>query len=198
MNTSEKMKVKLKGTAPIMFDRFVSIKAKDIRPEEKLYLRKVGEKNYLGMPFLNILSFLASKNSTSCCKKFCDLRKYKGYSDALYSNFRIDSDFVFFKRDDKKIEVCQFIEKDGIMQDEKSGIYVREDVARLDKGIPNEKRRPVLGADWALEFSIELFVNDVVSMSDLIDFFEKGGKYIGLGTFRPVFGTFNFEYEILI
>jgi hypothetical protein len=74
-----------------------------------------------------------------------------------------------------------------------SGVYTHYAVARLDKGIPNPKERPVLPAPWAITFTLTLFPNDEIREQEILNLFEQGGIAIGLGTFRGVFGKFTVE-----
>lgn len=193
----QKMKVTLKGETPLMFDRFVTMEKKKIRPEQKLYLKKEKGKNYLIFPFLNLISFLASKTTTSCCKKFLDKRKYKDSLDVVQSCFGIEENTIYIlDKKGEKIEIGEFKSNDnGEIIDEKSGMYIRYDVARLKNAV-NPKERPVLN-EWRIDFTCLLEDNDLVTLDDLMNFFEQGGKYIGLGTFRPMFGKFSTQFEII-
>lgn len=65
--------------------------------------------------------------------------------------------------------------------------------ARLDKGIPNPKERPVIPNPWAIEFDFELFPNKEIKEQEIINLIEEAGRAIGLGTFRGVFGKYFIE-----
>jgi len=71
-----------------------------------------------------------------------------------------------------------------------SGVYVHRSVARLDKGIPNPKERPVLPLPWSLEFSLRILPNKEIQEQEILNLFEDGGRALGLGTFRGVYGKF--------
>ena len=65
--------------------------------------------------------------------------------------------------------------------------------ARLDKGIPNPKVRPVLPMPWSLNLTLSIFPNREIKEQEIQNLFEEGGRALGLGTFRGVFGKFRVE-----
>ena len=97
--------------------------------------------------------------------------------------------YIPFYRDDKLIEIGKFTGE----KDEKSGLYLDRRVARLDKGIPNPKERPVLPLPWSLSFRLTIFPNKEIKEQEIKNLFTEGGIAIGLGTFRGVFGKFMVE-----
>jgi hypothetical protein len=102
-----------------------------------------------------------------------------GYKDNL--------NYIPFLRNGEIIRV-------GTFQDDVeplSGIYLHRSVARLEKGIPNPKERPVLPLPWSLQFTLEIFPNKEIKEQEIKNLFEDGGMAIGLGTFRGVFGKFR-------
>lgn len=48
--------------------------------------------------------------------------------------------------------------------------------------------------DWGLEFTMDIFNNREIKEQDIMNLVEEGGRAIGLGTFRGVFGKFRIEY----
>lgn len=60
----------------------------------------------------------------------------------------------------------------------------------MDKGIPNSKERPVLPLEWSLQFNFQLVPNKEIQEQEILNLFEDGGRALGLGTFRGVFGKF--------
>lgn len=74
-----------------------------------------------------------------------------------------------------------------------TGIYLHRSVARLDKGIPNPKERPVLPLPWSIEFTLDIYPNKEIKEQEIRNLVEEGGLAIGLGTFRGVFGKFVIE-----
>jgi hypothetical protein len=61
-------------------------------------------------------------------------------------------------------------------------------VARLERGIPNPKVRPVLPLPWELEFELTLYPNKQVQETQLLNVFTEGLICLGIGTFRGQFG----------
>jgi hypothetical protein len=61
-------------------------------------------------------------------------------------------------------------------------------VARLEKGIPNPKVRPVLPMPWELEFTVTLYPNKAIQEQQLMNVFAEGMIALGLGTFRGQYG----------
>lgn len=92
-------------------------------------------------------------------------------------------------RDGEPIRVGKF-EDD---REPQTGIYLHRSVARLDKGIPNPKERPVLPLPWSIEFTLDIFPNKEIKEQEIRNLVEEGGLAIGLGTFRGVFGKFIIE-----
>jgi hypothetical protein len=72
--------------------------------------------------------------------------------------------------------------------DADSGVYIDRRVARLEKGIPNPKVRPVLPLPWELHFAIKLLPNRQVQEQQLMNIFVEGLLCLGLGTFRGQYG----------
>jgi hypothetical protein len=69
-------------------------------------------------------------------------------------------------------------------------MYVDRSVARLDKGIPNPKVRPVLPLPWALQFTLTIYPNREIKEQEILNLYEEGGRAIGLGTWRGMYGKF--------
>ena len=92
-----------------------------------------------------------------------------------------------FLRNNSPILVGAF----GPDKDTKSKIYKHVSVARLEKGIPNPKERPVLPTPWEIEFKLKLLPNKEISEQEVVNLFVEGGYAIGLGTFRGVYGKFE-------
>lgn len=181
-------KVTLTGIAPIMFDRYAGDNSTKLEPYQKLYFEKEGSRT-IGLPALNIMSFLSAHNTNSAPKRLRDKRKYKDIANACLSFIVIDPAFIEFERDDNApIEFDAFNAQDRC---EKSGIYIHRSVARLDKGIPNPKVRPVLPLPWQLRFRLTILRNNEIKEQEIKNLIEEGGMALGLGTFRGVFGKFK-------
>jgi hypothetical protein len=170
-----------------MFDRYAGDNKTKLAWDQKVYLQP-GTK-VLCMPAMNISSFLTAHNTNSAPKRLRDKRAYKDICNACLSFVSIGPQYIPFLRDGKPIEMGNV--KDD--RDELSGVYLHRAVARLDKGIPNPKERPVLPLPWAIEFDLNIFPNQEIKEQEIKNLFAEGGLAIGLGTFRGVFGKFAIE-----
>lgn len=181
-------KIVLCGIKPIMFDRYAGDNNTKLEVWQKLYLEP-GDSRIIGLPAANIMSFLSAHNTNSSPKRLRDKRKYKDIANACLSFVEIVEDFIPFLRDDKPIRFGK-LENDC---DELSGIWVHRSVARLDKGIPNPKERPVLPLKWKLAFSLRILPNREIKEQEIMNLIEEGGRALGLGTFRGLYGKFFIE-----
>jgi hypothetical protein len=179
-------KVELVGITELMMDRYPGDNSTKLEPHQKLYFAP-GDSKIIGLPTLNIMSFLSAHNTNSAPKRLRDKRKFKDIANAMLSFVSIRETFVPLMRNGKPI-VFGKLEHD---RDPLSGVYVHHAVARLDKGIPNPKVRPVVPLDWSIEFTLDLFPNREIKEQDVLNLVEEGGRAIGLGTFRGVFGKFK-------
>lgn len=177
--------VKLEGLTDIMFDRYAGDNATQLEPWQKLYFAPDGAT--LVLPALNLLSFLSAHNTNSAPKRLLDKRKFKDVANACLSFVTASPTSIPFLRDGKPIQFGR-LDKD---RDPLSGVYIHRSVARLDKGIPNPKVRPVLPLPWSLAFTVTIYPNKEINEQQLQNLFEGGGLAIGLGTFRGVFGKFR-------
>lgn len=185
-------RVAIRGMTPLMFDRYAGDNTTRLEWHQKIYLRS-GTSN-LCLPTLNLVSFFTAHNTNSAPKRLRDKRVYKSICNAILSFVSISDadgnpDNILIKREGKPIEVGTF----GEANDKKSGIYLHRAVARLDKGIPNPKERPVLPLPWALEFDLTIYPNKEIKEQEIKNLLAEGGMAIGLGTFRGVFGKFEVE-----
>jgi hypothetical protein len=183
-------KVTLSGLSDIMFDRYAGDNKTQLDWTQKIYL--VPGSSVLCLPTTNIVSFLSSHNTNSAPKRLRDARQFKKIANACLSFVTIkaegkDKDNIPFTRDGKEIQVGKF----GDRKDELSGLYLDRRVARLDKGIPNPKERPVLPLPWELSFTLSIFPNKEIKEQEIMNLFTEGGIAIGLGTFRGVYGKFE-------
>ncbi len=113
-------------------------------------------------------------------------RGYKNLANALLGFVMIEPVNIPFTRNGEPIEFNGFV--DGV--DKEADIYIDKRVARLDKGIPNPKERPVVNLPWELSLKLTVIRNDEFDETLLKTAFSKGGIAIGLGTYRGVFGKF--------
>jgi len=177
--------VTLCGTRPIMFDRYAGDNNTKLEPWQKLYFLP-GDSKIIGLPAANIMSFLSAHNTNSAPKRLRDKRKFKDIANSCLSFVEIDPYFIPFSRDGKPITFGKIAND----VDAESGIFVHRSVARLDKGIPNPKERPVLPTPWDLKFTLKLYPNREIQEQEIMNLFEEGGRALGLGTFRGLFGKF--------
>ena len=180
--------VVLCGIKPIMFDRYAGDNNTKLEPWQKLYLEP-GESRVIGLPAANIMSFLSAHNTNSAPKRLRDKRKYKDIANACLSFVEIVEDFIPLLRGGRSIVFGKF-EQDV---DPVSGTWIHRSVARLDKGIPNPKERPVVPVEWKLAFNLKIYPNKEIQEQEIMNLFEDGGRALGLGTFRGLFGKFYIE-----
>jgi len=184
--------VTVKGLTPLMFDRYPGDNDTQLTPSQKLYYADDGKT--LAIPSTNLMSFLSAKNTDSAPKRLLDSRKYKKFTEACAS-------FVMIQADDEKYSENLILTRNseplvfsGFGDDEicaSTGVFIKRDVARLEKGIPNPKVRPVLPLDWELSFRLSLFPNRQIQEQQLKNVIEEGGYAVGIGTWRGRFGKFE-------
>lgn len=184
--------VRLKGMTPIMFDRYAGDNNTRLDWSQKIYL--IPGTNILSLPTANIVSFLSAHNTNSAPKRLRDSRKFKSICNACLSFVMIeafdnDPQYIPFQRDGQLVRVGAFQED----KEPQSGLYLDRRVARLEKGIPNPKERPVLPLPWSLDFQLKIFPNKEIKEQEIYNLFVEGGIAIGLGTFRGVYGKFEVE-----
>ena len=182
--------ITLRGLNDIMFDRYAGDNKTQLAWSQKIYL--IPGTNTLCLPTSNIVSFLSAHNTNSAPKRLRDARQFKKIANACLSFVMVQSEgghpqYIPFLRDGKPIEVGKFGDDHEVL----SGIYLDRRVARLEKGIPNPKERPVLPAPWELRFNISILPNSEIKEQEIMNLFNEGGLAIGLGTFRGVFGKFE-------
>lgn len=185
-----KRTVTVKGITPIMFDRYAGDNNTKLEWSQKIYT--VPGTSILSLPTSNIVSFLSAHNTNSAPKRLRDARQFKKICNACLSFTMIealegDTQYIPFLRKGEPIRLGNF----GDEKDELSGIYLDRRVARLDKGIPNPKERPVLPLPWSLSFSLTILPNKEIKEQEIQNLFIEGGIAIGFGTFRGVFGKFE-------
>lgn len=184
-----KRRVRLEGRTDIMFDRYAGDNQTKLEPHQKLYLDP-RDSETIGIPAVNIMSLLSAHNTNSAPKRLRDKRKYKDIANACLSYVSIYPTFIPLLKGKDPIKFGQF---NGKEIDEKSGCYIHRAVARLDKGIPNPKVRPVIPAPWAIEFDLEIYPNPEIKEQEVLNLIDEAGRAIGLGTFRGVFGKYSVE-----
>ena len=172
-----------------MFDRYAGDNNTKLEWHQKLYL-KPGT-SIVVLPTANLTSLLSAHNTNSAPKRLRDARQYKKIANACLSFVSVtslDGGFdIPFLNGDTPVEVGQF--SDDV--DEKSGIFLHRSVARLDKGVPNPKERPVLPCPWALEFNVTIWPNKEIKEVEVKNLIQDAGIAIGIGTYRGVYGKYR-------
>lgn len=182
-------RITLTGVTDIMFDRYAGDNRTQLDWTQKIYM--IPGTSTLCLPTSNIVSFLSAHNTNSAPKRLRDARAFKKIANACLSFVVVEGlehyQYVPFTRDGDPIMVGNFSEEN----DPLSGLYLDRRVARLDKGIPNPKERPVLPTPWELQFQISILPNKEIKEQEIMNLFIEGGLAVGLGTFRGVFGKFE-------
>lgn len=175
---------RLTGIRPILFDRYGGDNKTQLDAKDKVYTNEKGE---CCIPVLNVFSLLSAQNTPSVAKRFYGKQgrdvalgvqsfvniEAEGGDDPLMAVIT-DKDGKPYKRGDERIQhVCH--------------------VARLNKGIPNPKERPMIPTGWVVGFRFELQENNMLNLNTLKKMVEQGG-ILGLGTFRPIFGRYTVDW----
>jgi hypothetical protein len=185
-------KVTFIGTAEVMFDRYAGDNKTQLPVEQKMYLT---HKKEIYLPSLNLISMLSATNTQSAPKMFLQPKEYKPVADAMAACTCITPNQILFIRNDKPIIFGEFAEQDdGVLIDKKSGMYVDCRVARLDKGIPNPKVRPVLTLPWELKFRLQVAPHEQLGDDLIKSLLTKAGLFLGIGTYRKVYGKFEVQF----
>ena len=180
--------VTLTGLTPILFDRYAGDNKTQLAPEQKLYLS--GDK--VSLPSMNIISFLTAQNTESAPKMLLDKRQYKTIASALLASIVIQPSVIPFSRNGTPITFGGSFPEDV---DAVSGMRLLYHVARLDKGIPNPKVRPMLDTPWQLKFDMTVLPHPELNEDLIENLFVDGGVRLGLGTYRKAFGKFEFAWK---
>ena len=178
--------IRIRGITDVMFDRYPGDNDTKLEPWQKLYLAGDTGRT-ICLPSANIMSFLSAQNTDSAPKRLLDSRKYKTFTLACASYVMIGPAEIPFTRDDKPIIFDRILNE----HDDLSGVFVHRAVARLEKGIPNPKVRPVLPLPWELTFDLTLFPNRQIQEQQLLNIFTEGGIALGIGTWRGQYGKFE-------
>ena len=181
-----KRDVVFSGFTPMMFDRYPGDNKTELPVEQKMYF--LPGTTTPCIPAMNLSSFLSAKNTDSLAK-LVGGKYYKKLANALLSYVQFTPMMIPICRDGEPIVFNGFVND----RDEEAKIYVDRRVARLDKGVPNPKVRPVIELPWSIAFTLSIFKNDEFDETFLQSALVKGGRAIGLGTYRGVFGKFVIE-----
>lgn len=169
------IRIQLTGLRPLMFDRYAGDNSTQLPTAERMYLTN---DLALVLPAINLYSLLCAENTKSVCRQFFGKN---GKTIALgISSYTTIEPFDIPICDDKgPVHFTEF----------NAQISVHRAVARLPRGIPNVKERPVLALPWRIEFTVTYIENQYCTENNLRQAFDMGGT-LGLGTFRPFFGRY--------
>ena len=178
----EEIKATLEGLADIMFDPFVR-QEKDTRTaEQKWYL---ASDNQIVLPSENIWAFLFNEGNPAGCARTFEGKQGKEYIRMGQAHIVLEPAVIPFLRDGKPICFKGFDDKSCYVTNfsprvKSQSLSIKQDV----------KPRPVLKLPWALSFTIKLVKNGKIDSTKLLNWFQRGGIEIALGTYRPRFGRF--------
>jgi len=185
-----KRTVTLTGLRDMMLDRYAGDNVTQLEPQEKLYLDTDGKT--LIFPIENMISFLAAENTKSCVNMFGG-KGWRDQGSAIKSCMVINPDPIVIC--DEKGKAKRFSKFVDILKRQPGDVYIKHAVAKIKKtasiAVPNPKVRPVISLPWQITFTIDFLANEYITEKTLRQYFEKGGIFIGLGTYRPVYGKFS-------
>lgn len=176
--------VTLTGYMPMMLDRYAGDNKTQLAPEQKMYL--LPDNQTLCLPAINLSSFLSAINTTSVAKLIGG-KQYKDLAAAFLGYVQFIPNLIPVTRNAKPIVFTGFVDD----RDEAAGIYIDRRVARLARGVPNPKVRPVIELPWELAFTLRFIKNTMFDEILLRLAFDRGGESLGLGTYRGLFGKFT-------
>ncbi len=161
-----------------MFDRYAGDNSTQLPVHEKMYL---DADRRLTLPAVNLFSMLCAENTKSVCRQFFG-KNGKTIGLGIASYVSITPFEIPICDDDGPIVFTGFNKQ----------VYEHRGVARLAKGVPNAKHRPVVATPWNLQFTMEYIENKYCSLENLRQALSMGGM-LGVGTFRPFFGRYEVE-----
>lgn len=176
--------VTLTGYMPLMFDRYAGDNKTQLSPEAKMYFLEDGKT--ICLPAINLSSFLSATNTTSVAKLIGG-KMYKDLASAFLGYVQFAPSLIPIRRDGVPIVFSGFTDD----KDVEAGIYVDRRVARLAKGVPNPKVRPVIELPWEISFTIRFIKNGTFDETLLRTALDRGGESLGIGTYRGLFGKFT-------
>ena len=174
----------LTGIRPIMFDRYPGDNKTTLEPLDKFYLDSNGQ---CSIPVLNVFSLLAAWNTQSVAKRFYG-REGKGIATGVMSFCNIEA-----VGDDPMMAVITDADGNPYTPDDER-INVMTHVARTAQATPNPTTRPTIPSGWKVQLRFEYQENEFIKIPTLRKMIEQGG-YLGLGTFRPIFGRYTVDYH---
>ena len=171
-----KINVLISGLRPMMFDRYAGDNNTQLPSSEKMYL---DSQRRLIIPSLNLYSLLAAENTKSVCRQFFG-KQGRTIALGISAYTDITPYEILIEDNNGPIIFSGFSEQ----------IQIHKSVARLAKGIPNPKERPILALPWHMSFTVVYQENRQCTLENLRQAFQMGGT-LGIGTFRPYFGRYQ-------
>ena len=168
--------VQLMGLRPLMFDRYAGDNNTRLQPHELMYL---DSEQHLTIPAINLYSMLCAENTKSVCRQFMG-KAGKTIALGIAGYTTIEPFDIPICDDSGPVTFSTFNDQ----------IYIHRSVARVKGGIPNPKARPTLALPWRVAFTVKYSDNKYCTLENLRQAFQMGGS-LGLGTFRPFFGTYE-------
>jgi len=179
MSKTTVIRCQLTGLRPLMFDRYAGDNNTQLPVAEKMYLMEKDGKHLLTIPAINVYFLLCAENTKSVCRQFFG-RNGKTIGLGIASYTKIDPYEIPILDDSGSIAFTGFNDQ----------IMVHKAVARLARGVPNPKERPMLHLPWHLEFTLTYQENKHATLENVRSALTMGGT-LGLGTFRPFFGRYE-------
>lgn len=176
MNNLTTIQCQLNGLRPLMFDRYAGDNSTQLPPQEKMYL---DNDHRLTIPAINIFSLICAENGKSVCRQFFG-KVGKTIALGVASYVGIEPFDILLYDDNGAITFTEWNKQ----------ISIHKAVARLAKGVPNPKERPLVALPWHLDFTLTYQENKYCTLENLRQAFVMGGT-LGLGTFRPFFGRYE-------
>ena len=182
--------VTLDGQKELLFNKFIGIKDEEIPTEKKFDYDEEGNVYINDLRIYNFLFDVGDpqghRNTIGAIKLFTG-RKHKELIVIGNSCIEIKDEIIYLTRNNEKIKYTAFGENG-----------VEELKAKTSKGKPQNVKRPLIKKPWEVSFQIELAGNESITFEDLKGWFEKGGKQVGLGAWRPRHGQFSVKkFEIV-
>jgi hypothetical protein len=159
-----------------MFDRYAGDNNTNLQPAEKMYL---SPDRHLTIPAINLFSLLCAENTKSVTRQFFG-KAGRTIALGISSYVQIDPFELIITSNGEPVIFDGFNEQ----------IVLHTSVARLAKGVPNPKSRPMLKLPWEIEFDVTYQDNQQCSIETLRQALAMGGT-LGLGTFRPFYGRYE-------
>jgi len=176
----KRFKVRLVFLRALQVDPYPGDNNTKLPLEQRMYLGEDGKT--LVLPSANLMSFLTAENTKSAPKVI-----YGKASPTILRGFAtyvsISPMLIPLLDGHTPIQFNGFNEK----------VHVSRDVARLKGGIPNPKERVTIEPPLAIEFELMYAENEQANENQLRETFDKGGRLVGLGTHRPVYGQFKID-----